>query len=715
MNVSTIQKKRFLDNLYKKYYSNGIIPNQQEILKEFNRYFTLNKPGFPLRIDHDLLRSVNTVDVDIINTIMINSLFNLDIVYDSLFENNEQLMSVVNSLNKKIENLKAQRAALETKVDDLLFANSNTDGFFYSFTENFNDLQNIDTNLSSAYVNTTNKYIGLSSLRSEQYNNITVDNIAFSSPTIKLYENGLELLSSANASSSIGLSDFAYVFDGLTDTAWFFEHMSSKINYVTLNINIPINGSSVISKIEGIISTTSAVNILVRANYSDSNKQPEVKVFDSRKNYSTFSFNVPADRYASVDIVMYKTEPDTVIANASKPYMYKFGLRELVIGSKYYDKNGSIVSKPLTIQTSDNKHLVIDAVSIDVDEQKVQGTDVRYYVAANVDAATSISDFGWVPISPMGSESSGYPSVVSFSGSTTKLKKILQNPVSDALQLIAIDEESKNANEINPSKNIYQNKTVYRIAKLDKQEEYINPTLYVNIDSFDHYYFLTTENSLSYYKDLSFWSDQLVKRGAGLFSSTLKEQIGSLYPGVNSFSSGYIKTNLLCDAAQKLIFNINKINYNFNLAIYLNGVNIADLPIGTLNKSVEWNFISGINSIIITYDKPFNGNISFSPMEGTSFSKFGSLFTEYFYYLDPFDFQNKATDSDNYFTIDSIYGSKEILSSKAINHNCNFKYTSKSANPVNSIRYRVDMNRFDNPFNTPTVDQIKLKFKHASE
>lgn len=712
MNISTIQKKRFLDNLYKRYYSNGTIPSRQDILREFNTYFTVNKPGFPIKVDHDTLRSTNIIDVDVINSIMTNSVFNIDIVYDALFENNEELMSVITSLNKKIENLKIQRGNLETKIDDLLFANNNTDGFFYSFTENFNGLENIDIDLSSAYVNTANKYASLSSLRSEQFNSLTVDNLVSSAPTVTLYENGSEVM--VNASSSTGSNDFSYVFDGLTDTAWFIDHVSQKINYITLSINIPINNSSIISKVEGIVSTTSATNILVRANYNDSNKQPEVKIFDSRKDYGSFSFSIPADKYRSIEIVMYKTEPDTVLANASKPYLYKFGLRDLVIGSKYYDKNGTIVSKALTVPDNDNKNLVIDAVTLDVEEQKVSGTDIRYYVAADNANATSVSDISWIPISPFGSENSGYPSTISFSGSTVKFKKILQNRQIDSLELIPINPSSKNSNEINPSSNIYQGKTVYRVARLEKQESYMNPTLYGNIDSFNHYYLLTTEDTISYYKDLSFWSDQIAQKNIGLFNSVLKEQVGSLYPGVNSSTSGYIQTNLSCEVAQKVIFNVGKINYNFNLAIYLNGVNIADLPKGTLNKSVEWNLNSGINSIIITYDKPFNGAVSFSPMEGTSFSKFGSLFTDYYNFLDPLDFQNKATDQGNYFTIDTIYGAKEIISSRLIDYNCNFKYTAKTADPVTAIRYRVDMDRYDNPFNTPTLDSIKLKFKHAS-
>ena len=85
------------------------MPSRQDILREFNTYFTINKPGFPIRLEHDTVRAINTIDVDVINSIMVNAAFNLDIVYDSLFENNEQLMSVITSLNKKIENLKISK------------------------------------------------------------------------------------------------------------------------------------------------------------------------------------------------------------------------------------------------------------------------------------------------------------------------------------------------------------------------------------------------------------------------------------------------------------------------------------------------------------------------------------------------------------------------------------------------------------------------------
>ena len=101
MNISTIQKARLLENLYKIFHTSGVIPNDQEIRKAFNDYFTVNKAGFPLRIDTDVLRSISVTDVDILNSIMANSVFNVDVIFDSIFQNNDQLMGIINALNKK--------------------------------------------------------------------------------------------------------------------------------------------------------------------------------------------------------------------------------------------------------------------------------------------------------------------------------------------------------------------------------------------------------------------------------------------------------------------------------------------------------------------------------------------------------------------------------------------------------------------------------------
>ena len=709
MNISTIQKRRFLNNIYKLIYSSGQKPSEQEVRKAFNEYFSVNQPGYPIRVDYDLLRTSNKTNVDLLNQIMTNTIYNVDILYDTILDNNEELFSIVTSLNKKLENLKKKRLQLESKVDDLIFMNNNSDGYFYSFTENFISADKLDLSLTdSAFFDPKLRNVTISKLKSEQFNVMTVDNLNGNNVNFAVTTNGQNLV------QSIDKTNFNNIFDGLTDTYW--EHSVSLGNPqpVSLTISIPVNKTSILSKVDGILFTSSPVNIMMRAIYSDPEKPNEIKTKTSRSDYDAFSFAIPADSYSAIEIVLYKNEPDYIDQNSSSPYVYKFGLREMIIGSKYYAKSGILVSAPISIATKTNSNLIIDAISMDVKEQVVPGTSVNYYVAANNPTAQNINDYNWIPVSPKGSESSGYNPVVYLDGSTRNNVYISNTPEDDELKYIPINSSAANANELNPNNKIYSGKNAYRITALSSEENYLNPILLGGVDCLKHNYLIYPGASAAdgKYKDLEYWADVFNNRPASLLSNTLKEQIGSINPGINSYSSGYIETSIIRQGPVSIIHNVSKSNPNFNLAIYLNGVLIADLPKGTATKAVEWEFKSGINKIIITYDKLVSGQVSFNLIEGLSLTRYGLIFVDYFNYLDPFEFQNKVNEDSYYFTIDTIFGRKEVLASRELSGKSNFIYTSNNPSAVNAVRYRMDLNRYEDPLASPIVESVRIKFKH---
>jgi hypothetical protein len=475
-----------------------------------------------------------------------------------------------------------------------------------------------------------------------------------------------------------------------------------------------VNRSSVLSKVDGVLFTSSPVNIMMRAIYSDPEKPIEIRTKTSRSDYDAFSFSIPASSYSAIEIVLYKNEPDYIDQNSSNPYVYKFGLREMIIGSKYYAKSGILVSAPISIPTKTNSNLVIDAVSMEVKEQVVSGTSVNYYVAANNPFAEKINDYNWIPVSPKGSESSGYNPVVYLDGSTRNNVYISSSTEDDELAYIPVNSSTANVNELNPNTKIYPEKNTYRIAALSSEENYLNPILLGGIDCLKHNYVIYTGTSTldGKYKDLEYWTDALSNKPASLLSNTLREQIGSVNPGVNSYSSGYIETSILRQSPISVIHTVSKSNPNFNLAIYLNGILIADLPKGTGSKVVEWEFKSGINKIVVTYDKSLSGQVSFNLIEGLSLSRYGLVFVDYFNYLDSFEFQNKANADNYYFTIDTIFGRKEILASKQLTGKSNFIYTSNNPSAVNAVRFRVDLNRYEDPLVSPIVESVRIKFKH---
>lgn len=709
MNIATIQKRRFLNNIYKLIYSSGSSINQSMVRSLFNEYFSINTPGFPININYNVIRSLSKTDVDVLNEIMANTVFNVDVLYESMLENNEKLFSTVTSLNKKLQGLREKRSQLESMVDDLIFANNNTDGYFYSYTENFSKTDKIDLSLTdSAFVDTNLKNVTLSKLQSEQFNIITLDNLTSVEPEFAVYINGQK------TPDTVDSTNFLNVFDGLTDTYWNHTVSLKSPQTVSLSILIPISVFSIISKIDGILLTSSPISVNVKANYQDATKGTVFKSKNSKGDYGSFSFAIPSDRYSSIEIILQKNEPDYIKEDTDSPYIYKFGVRDLIIGSKYYAKSGILVSSPLSLPVEKNSSLVIDAVSIESSEEIDEKTSINYYVAPNNPSAESISDFAWVPISPTGSERAGYPSTVYLDGSSRITIPIKTAPSKDTISYIPIKTEAKNANELNPSTRIYLDKNVYRIAALDSTLDYYNPLLLGGVNCFNHHYIVNLQQpKQGNYKDLQFWSNQLKEKPSNLLYSILREQTGSIIPGINQASSGHISCSIMRSSASVITHTVVKSSSDFALAIYLNGKLIADLPEGLKTKAIQWNFTEGENKLKITYDKEYVGQINFSLIEGLNLSRYGTIFTEKFTHLDPIEFQNRATNDNYFFTIDTIFGRKELLCAKEIMGDSNFIFTLKNKLNVSSIRYRVDLNRYDNPYCSPMLESIRVKFKHG--
>ena len=117
MTISKIQKKKFLDNIYKLMYSTGTSktdkvvrqPSELEVKKEFDKYFSQNRIGLPLTNDINVLRNTETTNPDLMNTFMARTILNLEVLYDSIHENGEDMMSVATVLGKRLNSLRDKR------------------------------------------------------------------------------------------------------------------------------------------------------------------------------------------------------------------------------------------------------------------------------------------------------------------------------------------------------------------------------------------------------------------------------------------------------------------------------------------------------------------------------------------------------------------------------------------------------------------------------
>jgi hypothetical protein len=719
MTISKIQKKKFLDNIYKLMYSTGTSttnkvvrqPSELEVKREFDQYFSENRIGLPLRNDINLLRNTQTTNPDLMNIFMARSILNLEVLYDSIHENGEDMMSVVTVLGKRLNSLRDKRVALEKKLDEILFANSNTDGYFYSFSDSFANLSNVDLNLSTCFIDTEHRSAKLPTLKNNA--------LDFRAPgRINLNNIKYDMIFNGNtAATQTPLPNANNIFDGLNDTLSTVTHTSSTLGACAMVLTIPLNTPFVVSSIDGKLNTSSAIVTIAEIIGTNTTEEVQYRRKQSNSDYDKFSFNFIPQQSGTIRITLIKYEPDITFNDRTvDKYHYKFDIKDLIVSGQYYDKEAMLISSPITID-SGNENKIIDAVSIEAANANPSIGQINYFVAQNIPNAVNVSDFNWVPIASS-SSGLGVDQVVSFSKSIKYFKSISSVPTSGNIFLSPII-ASGALTEINPSSSIYRGVSVYRVGIIAESDTPYNPYL---LDSVNRISFKYTSYSQGLYSDLGQWSS-LVNATSSTnqvfdMGSLAITNVPSIPISLNlNEISGFMQTNLLVDKATQVNHVVSKSGgaIDWDVAVYLNGVKIADIPAGQVSptQNTTWNLIEGINRITITFDSLENASGTISLMDGVSITNYGTPFLSYYSYVDPFDFRTNRSIEDSVFTIDKYLWNKEILCRKQIKDNSRLVYYSNNNNPVESIRFRADFTRPSNPFGTPVLNGYRVKFKNG--
>jgi len=712
MDISTVQKRKFLKNLNKLYYSKGTKPSPQEIRNAYDAYFNVNKFGQPLDIAYEDLEAVDMIDPFMLNELMANSLLNLEVLYDCIYQNNSEIFETITILNKKMEALRKKRAKLEDRIDQILFENANSDGYFYSYSDQFTDLSKVDLSLTSAHVDLINKKVELPYITSDYSTSITRNRLIPNSVSYSVVVNG------ENTIQDRDIEDPSSMFDGLNDTYWIEKVALAKQSVVTLTLQIPLTGSAAqVSRIDGTLLTASPCSIYLRCVSANPDKEDQIFSKSSDSDYDSFSFRFDSDLYSSATLTLVKVEPDEVVDSESSPYVYQFGIRELIIGARYYEPNANLISMPVSISTDDNELLDISTVAIEVDDEVPSETTIKYYVAADVNQSDDlkISSFDWKEIEPVNRNVKENLKFVSLSSSRLRSKKIGgSNPDLDLIPIVTSSESNINS-ELNPFTVPYSSISAYRICFLNSEESVISPYILSGVGNFQHYGLVHSNGKVdaTYYKDPTYWSDLVANSPGQVISSRLEGQISSTTTPIQNPSSGLFKTKLLCDEPISVTHTVVKENYDYNLSIYLNNALIADLPSGTISSSIEWDFVVGTNTIEIYYDKALSTSTGFNLMSGSSLEQYGTVFIEYYNYVDPIEFRRKALGASALFTIDNIFGQRQLISNRYIDSGSTLNYFTDKNDNVTSVRYRVSMRRYSDPLQTPALNSIKVRFRNS--
>jgi len=462
--IEDIQKLRFLNNLYKSAYAYGDKIDQETIKTLYSRYFRINPLGTPIDINAENLRAISKTNVDAINYMMATTIFNFDVLYDAVNDSVDNLYETITSLNKRIDGLRSKRAELESKIDDLIFGISNSDGFYASFTEQFTGSLSMDMSLSSAYLDLDSRSVEIPSISSRDRTKMSGNYIEFAEVTYSSFYNGTVL----EVDKSIGEKS-NFLFDGLTDTNWTYRYGVRSPGLVSLQLKILPRSPAAVSRIYVRLSSERPVKVMAQINGG------EPFIGQAEKDHDNFVFNFPSQQANSILLFFIKNTPDSNDrSQAFTNYMYDFTIRDIIISGEYKDFSGVYVSNPIFLNSADNSKNIIDAVMLDAETQNLSnGNSIDFYLAKNVPLATSINDFNWIPISPSSLKTPGYSSVVNFNTTNLGYKTIVEtSSTSDSNEVIKKYLETSNANL--PG---YEGKEIYQVAKLDASTDYREPAI----------------------------------------------------------------------------------------------------------------------------------------------------------------------------------------------------------------------------------------------
>lgn len=720
MSINQIQTKNILELIAKSYFVSGINPQTLQLYSFMSEYFSQNPIGTPVTLDVNLFLNINKSDPELVNDFMAMMIVNLDTLYEACANHVEETMMLNTVLRTHLDRLKIKRNVLESRIDDYLLGIYNSDGYFYSFSDSFSNTAYVDFNFTSAFVDTA---ASLASLPAISTVSRKVDAASISDPIISITDEAGESL------VWLKKTDFENAVDGMTNTAWYVEVRTTTPQTITMDLELTLAtllSSRKISKIDLIPFGVSPVQCGINATFL---KDDGIRVSTPFSNYvkksadkmsfigDQIDFNVE-----KINLQLTKSENDYIEDGVSiRTYVYIFGFKEIIIAEQAYDSFATLVTQPFGMPEELADESTIDSVSLVVEDFVPTNTSLTYYVAADNADATSISDFDWQAITPIGTSNSN-TFAVHFNGSTETKKMVRSRTRTGGdLKLIEKNTTSSDLAKRNPTPAFFPGLDVYRICALTddflagtlRLEEGINTTriCYTNL------------SAAAVVEDFGYW--KVVCDDPALFTMVY----GEIDAGHEFFygadvgedaKSVYVETYLTTDREYPVFLKeCRKSDTNsrvWDMRVFLNGKEIANMPAGVDKITVPWKLKEGLNHIGVMINIPEATEANPLPYIGTFnimtddlLTNYGTVKLDNWTYVDTYKFQNNQTNDASTFT---IYN-KEIVSRKEPTNNFRLTYKTPTTASPEALRLRADFTRANSSStSTPIFDLYRVRFSY---
>ena len=720
MSIQQIQTKNILEFIAQAFMVNGINPTTNQLLSNISEFFAAHPAGLPVMPNERLFNPHGVSEVDAINDFMAFLIMNIDTLYEVCQNQVDDILMLNTVLRTHLDRLKIMRKVLEHQVDDYLMGIFNSDGYFYSFSDSFANTNFTDLTLSNIFLDTLSTTISIPSVGGHSQR---IDPKKIGEPLISIKD------IDGNVKSWDKKSEFINALDGMTNTAWFFEVPCPSQTTLTVNMELPITtafGDNMITKIDLIPHGVTPVQAVVTAVFNKDDGTSYVAPFSNQIISSADKISFVGDQIIDpitrIRFQLSKTEPDYVLQNGSaNSYIYIFGFKEILLAEQSYDTVATFVSKSIVIPPELQNEANIDLVSLVTSDYIPTNTSIKYYVAADVTDPSNISDFSWREITPISDNTSNTAKSVSFDGSYTQSRMIRLTPRSNGdIQMITLNSTSPDLAKRNPTSSYLPGTDVYRICEFS--DDFLAGTLKLEegINTSRIYY---TERDVDALTDgFAFWKEVFdsndyfltygeIDSGNGFFSgANVGENSKSVY--VETFIEVPSELPVFLKECRKTDANSKQ----WDLRLFLNGREIANMPKGIDYMTVPWKLKEGLNHVVlmvnipaatVTYPTPYLG--SFTVMTDGDLFDFGVVKLDNWIYVDQHKLQSNQVNQPNSFTIFN----GEIISRKKPTNNFKLTFKKATSEAPTAIRLRADLTRSEQyAKSTPIIDSYRLRFSY---
>jgi hypothetical protein len=709
VSIRRVQTERILEEISHSLYASGVKPTVTDIFQQVARYLSRYPAGAPIPLPTGIADYRRISDVRQFNRALLHTAENVSVLYEVMLEHVDEVLLLTDALQAHLERLKRRRKRVEAQIDDYLSSLYNTDGYFYSSSDTFSDIDMTDISLTSAYVDTPSGSVAIPSV-SSLTRHVPPNIIAASSIT------------AAGASAALPIREITpfngALNDAIDNTFWSMEVEVDSPQTVSVIARVVFGDVVQLSRVEFTPYGIKPMRCLVGLTAPGVTGQ--TVPFGNKVAFGTerMIFTDTSTPTLGAQFSIAKDQYDYTIAttNGTK-YRYVFGAKSISFFDDVYDNTATFVSSMLSLPSDLSSDMVIDAVSVVVDHEIPLGTDMKYFVAADDGSIEqpTLDSFDWRAIAPLASGSQG--SIIRFDGANVTSRMIRSNPGSGDLLLNPLDKTVSDITLQNPTPAFVPGVDIYRLCDFSEQVLPNSLRMDEGINTVRISY--TPKMDPDAVASTNYW-------GTALQKDTTRITYGRIDVGNDFFYGGdigesdvscFVETYIDCaNAVPTFLAECAKADQNsqlWALRAYLNGREIGYMPSGNNKMMLPWSFQQGLNHVALLVNIPsgtYAGTIDL--MGALNLYDYGTVKLNSWSYVDFFDLQYNTAATPTTF---SIY-QNQLVTRRKPTDNYRFFYAVDSGRGPTGVRFRADFLReMNSPSVSPRLNSYRLRFAYGEE